>query len=480
MVLVTAAVALSMWALLAQTHGLRGQARAQARIEAVKTAVTVGAGTGGVVALLLALRRQWLSEHEQVHRERVDTATGHDASERRITELYTAAAGQLGGSAPARLAGLYALERLAQDHTAHRQTIVDLICGYLRLPFPATAPVPTPGPELAGLPESDRAARVTADASAAERWGQERVVRLAAQHMLARHLYVDADDFDHRTALRADPSDPVFWPGIRLNLAGAVLLDFEFAGRRVALANFSGARFIGDTNFAHAEFTDHAFFHDARFENGPGHFLGAWFGSRVVFSGADFGTHQARFDEATFTGMVFLDDVAFGGGVSLGWCPGPRRLRPQLGLRTGVAARVGRAASGRRRTHASPLLQPLGGTFRRPSRRHHLGGGGIRPHRNGAPAIAVTPAPARAVRAATSEGAPTRPVRRSNPERGRPCVRGSGSWTWSTVLGSCDLLRAGSATVPPVQAGHEWTAAGRNLSPLPAASFTSVGVRFDP
>lgn len=34
-----------------------------------------------------------------------------------------------------RLGGLHALERLAQDNPAQRQTIVDVICAYLRMPY---------------------------------------------------------------------------------------------------------------------------------------------------------------------------------------------------------------------------------------------------------------------------------------------------------------------------------------------------------
>ena len=64
--------------------------------------------------------------------------TDRDATERRITELYTKAVEQLGSDkAPVRLGGLYALERLAQDNPAHRQTIVNVICAYLRMPFSA-------------------------------------------------------------------------------------------------------------------------------------------------------------------------------------------------------------------------------------------------------------------------------------------------------------------------------------------------------
>lgn len=102
-----------------------------------KTALPVGSGTGGAAALLLALRRQWLSEHTHIRQEAADQVAGFDASERRITELCTAVTRQLGSdSPPVRLAGLYALERLAQDHPAHRQTVVEVYCSYLRMPSP--------------------------------------------------------------------------------------------------------------------------------------------------------------------------------------------------------------------------------------------------------------------------------------------------------------------------------------------------------
>jgi hypothetical protein len=97
------------------------------RVELIKTALTIGAGTGGVVALVLSGRRGWSTEH--------------DAAERRITELYTKAVEQLGSDkAPVRLGGLYALERVAQANPGLRQTIVDVICAYLRMPYTARPP----------------------------------------------------------------------------------------------------------------------------------------------------------------------------------------------------------------------------------------------------------------------------------------------------------------------------------------------------
>jgi hypothetical protein len=78
--------------LIVTTH----PATAADRIDLVKTALSVGAGTGGVVALVLAGRRQWHAEQAQRSTEKSHQAVEHDATQRRITDLYTKAADQLG------------------------------------------------------------------------------------------------------------------------------------------------------------------------------------------------------------------------------------------------------------------------------------------------------------------------------------------------------------------------------------------------
>ncbi|WP_245804945.1 hypothetical protein [Amycolatopsis australiensis] len=81
-----------------------------------------------LAALLLAARRQRSAELDLVQKD-------HDATERRVTEIYGKAADQLGSDkAPVRLAGLCALERLAGGYAEHRQTIVNVRCSYVRMP----------------------------------------------------------------------------------------------------------------------------------------------------------------------------------------------------------------------------------------------------------------------------------------------------------------------------------------------------------
>jgi hypothetical protein len=231
---------------------------ARDRIELIKTGLAIGAGTGGIAALVLTGRRQWSTEHSLAD-------VRHDAIERRITDLYSKAADQLGSDkAAVRLAGLYSLERLAQDMPASRQTIINVLCAYLRMP----------------AVEGD----------------QEPEVRRTAQTILHRHLQPAQHE--------------AFWPGTDLDLAGAQLDRFNMSKIRVRRATFGGATFIGWTTFAEAGFTEAA------------HFGGATFTGSVNFGSALFGA-DARFKGVTFEGAAQFDDAQFLGAALFG---GVRRV----------------------------------------------------------------------------------------------------------------------------------------------------------
>jgi Pentapeptide repeats (9 copies) len=287
------AIAAAVWASTAWLLAQTGAPDAALRIDAIKTGLSVGAGTGGAIALVLAIRRQWLGERAQSHAE-------EDARERRITELYGKAADQLGNEkAPVRLAGLYALERLAQNNPDHRQTIVDVICAYLRMPY-------TP-PEALGTESLDRAAAQ-----------EELQVRLAAQSILAGHLRPR-----HEVWLDPDLPSPEFWNGMEVDLSTAVLIDFDFSRCRALLPNFASARFYGSTTFSYcrtrsltlsgAIFNGPAFFHDAVIDGGA-FFDDVAFHDHVNFSETEFVGDQARFPAAEFHGRA-----AFQGTVFRGW-----------------------------------------------------------------------------------------------------------------------------------------------------------------
>ncbi|MFD4672274.1 pentapeptide repeat-containing protein [Lentzea sp. NPDC058450] len=265
----------------------------KARLEAIKTAGTIVVGTGGAAALWLAARRQQTAEFavhqkklDQAHQDRVAAQTEHDASERRVTDLYTKSVELLGSeNASVRLGGMYALERLAQNVPDQRQTIVNVLCAYLRMPEKESA--------------------------------EDRQVRLTAQRILASHLHPEGD---------------TFWGGIDLDLTGAVLVDFDLTSCRVRTAAFDAAKFVGaaafrevlfagEATFEHAEFGAEASFTNAEFGGraafGDTEFADiAWF-SRAVFravarfDNAVFG-EDAWYSEAMFAGPVLFDDAEFG------------------------------------------------------------------------------------------------------------------------------------------------------------------------
>ncbi|MFI0453681.1 pentapeptide repeat-containing protein [Actinomadura sp. 6N118] len=303
-VVAAALTGVAIWFLLQEAAG-----DPKLRIDAIRTGLTVGLGAGGAFALLIQARRQWLQERAHNHQERTDVlahahqerladAADKDAAERRITEKYNTAAEHLGSDkAPVRLTALYTLERLANDNPGYRQTIVSIICAYLRMPFA----LPTDqegGPDPV---EGQRAAvRRFHTARAAARAGtwpvapvpaagagphEERQVRLTAQRLLHTHLQPDAS---------------VHWPGIHLDLAGATLIDFTLRGCTLAGADFTKATFFGDadfreaTFFGDADFTKVAFSRDADFRKATfAHFADF---TKVTFPG------DADFREATFTG----------------------------------------------------------------------------------------------------------------------------------------------------------------------------------
>src|SRR5439155_20523396 len=139
-------------------------------------------------------------------------------------ELYAKAVERLGfEKAPVRLGALYSLERLAQDKPERRQTIVNVICAYLRMPFPLTMPASKPEPAAAGEQGVPDTKIETMTDELGDTWRQEKQVRLTAQRILAEHLHDKRAKGQHPT----DPPSSRFWPDIRLDLGGATLIDFN-------------------------------------------------------------------------------------------------------------------------------------------------------------------------------------------------------------------------------------------------------------
>ncbi|MET8847558.1 pentapeptide repeat-containing protein [Amycolatopsis sp. NPDC004625] len=239
--LVVAAVAATL--LLTLLGG--GRPEDSARLDALKTAANIVVGTGGAAALLLAARRQRSAELDLVQKD-------HDATERRVTEIYGKAADQLGSDkAPVRLAGLYALERLATGYAEHRQTIVNVLCAYLRMPFDD--------------PEKDL---------------EELQVRKTAQRILLLHL---------RPGSAEEPGGG-FWPDVDLDFSGAKLVGLTLTHCSIRSITCYGAGFFGLASFRGTEFRTKADFNQATFHD------------RVDFRGTVFGGEGESFNGAVFAG----------------------------------------------------------------------------------------------------------------------------------------------------------------------------------
>lgn len=235
------------------------------------------AGAGALVALIVAYRRQRVAEADSFHdRSRV------------ANERFVSAAGQLGDDRPAvRLAGVYGMAGLADDWIEQRQTCVDVLCAYLRMPAP-----PEPG-------TSPPAAR--RQASAAELEVRDTIIRVVGAHLR--------------------PGATMSWQGLGLDFTAARLEggDFEGAVFRGDMIYFDRAVFeSGMIDFKGAVFSRGTVsFRDAVFSGATVSFTGAVFsGGTVNFEGAKFAGGNVSFDDATFgAGTVNFGGAEFSGGT---------------------------------------------------------------------------------------------------------------------------------------------------------------------
>ncbi|MGW2150503.1 pentapeptide repeat-containing protein [Nonomuraea bangladeshensis] len=226
-----------------------------------------------------------------------------------VTDRYGKAVEQLGSTeAPVRLGGLYAPEQLAQNAPALRQTAVDVICSYLRMPYTP------PGEDIGGkVRAAQRSFRSSGPARRGTSGGrdpqEEHQVRLTAQRILAAHLRFDPPTPRRWWRSRPARTQARHWTGVRLDLTGAALVDFDLSHCRVGDARFGGVIFIGFAEFDEATFTGGALFDEVTFTRAA-RFVGATFTQRVTFSGAIF-TGPALFRTASFTRSAWFERVTF-------------------------------------------------------------------------------------------------------------------------------------------------------------------------
>ncbi|GAA1632890.1 pentapeptide repeat-containing protein [Nocardia ninae] len=270
---------------------------AAAPIDITKVALTIVAGVGGVVALVVAYRRQ------------------RDLEQGRFVERFGAAASQLGDRDVAiRIAGVYAMAGVADESDGlRRQQCIDVLCGYLRLPYDAghgssgrtklvtTVPRVELGRDRGEVEEhieyrqNDKEVRDTIVRVIVDRLRPETDCSWSNSYFDFRTAYLEETDFSRATfAGLARFGRATF-------ASDAWFTDTHFAGdawftraKFLADARFERSVFRKDAWFAHVEFVGTAWFKDARFW-GKTRFTDVTFRRGGEFRGVDFGTRLASF-----------------------------------------------------------------------------------------------------------------------------------------------------------------------------------------
>jgi uncharacterized protein YjbI with pentapeptide repeats len=244
-----------------QEGGLETANRTPA-FQTTQLVLTLVGGIGAAILVVVAYRRQ------------------RDLELARFDERFAAAAAQLGaGTAAERLAGVYAMAALADTWEIHRQQCIDVLCGYLRLPY-------DPSSGLLKTVVSEHTWSVGGGGTGKEirtyeQLPNDREVRLTIISVITTHLREGAS---------------VSWQGHDLDFTGATFDGGDFTGAVFSgWVNFGGARFTGDDIS----------------------FLGTRFSSGIVyFGGAEFSASFIIFTEAAFDGaLVNFGSARFSGGT---------------------------------------------------------------------------------------------------------------------------------------------------------------------
>ncbi|MFF7127188.1 pentapeptide repeat-containing protein [Streptomyces sp. NPDC008240] len=265
--------------------------------------VGLGGGLLGGTGVYFGARRSSRSL-----RESAEKSLEHERT-RLLNERFSTAAELLGHEeAACRLAGVHAMAGLADDWAERRQTCIDVLCAYLRMPY---YPL---GPNIDG----------PADGQA------NREVRLTVIRTIRDHLLRDTPpetswcgyDLDF-TGATFDGGDFSFarFSGGKVGFTGAAFSGSEvsFSGAKFSGSevSFSGAKFSGGKlSFGGATFSSgEVSFRDAAFSGSEVSFNGIFRGGRVNFYKATFSVGRVNFNGATFaSGEVSFNGAVFSGG----------------------------------------------------------------------------------------------------------------------------------------------------------------------
>jgi uncharacterized protein YjbI with pentapeptide repeats len=270
---------------------------ATSRADALRTGGLAAAAVVALYALWLNDRRRQVEEGRQrVERERyeLELLRAERDRDRNTDERFVKSVELLGHDADqVRVGALHALAGLARDRGDYAQTVLDVLCSYLRRPFQ--------NPNLSDAPDLD-----------AER---ELQVRLTAQRLIGELLPKVGSD----------------QAGFDLDLTGASLEYLDLSGRKIGELSLRRAQLLSTTNFNDCEVTGAAMFTDATFVRGRlnGNFYcrrvtfhdRAWFrrtkfGFLADFEGTTF-AGDAHFRNAVFADQALFADATFRSSLDL-------------------------------------------------------------------------------------------------------------------------------------------------------------------
>ncbi|MFE0027937.1 pentapeptide repeat-containing protein [Amycolatopsis sp. NPDC059021] len=247
--------------------------------DALKTGGLAGGAVVALYALWLNDRRRKVEEaRQEVERDRhtLELSRAELDRERVGDERFAKSVELLGHEADqVRVGALHALAGLARSRESYRQTVLDVLCSYLRRPFTH----PHSG-------EEEPVAKKKSVDAAADR---ERQVRLTAQRLigdlLPSHKAVDA-------------------PAYKLDLTGAELEYFDLSERTIGELVMRYVSLHSSTNLSKCRIL------------GPAYFTGAGTGHRRL---GYFRCEETTFsDRAWFSGTMFHEDAVFRGTTFAG------------------------------------------------------------------------------------------------------------------------------------------------------------------
>ncbi|ANN14496.1 hypothetical protein SD37_01700 [Amycolatopsis orientalis] len=265
---------------------------ATSRSEALKTGGIAGGAIVALYALWLNDRRRRVEERRQEierQRQELELRRADQDRDRISDERFAKAVELLGHDADqVRVGALHALAGLARGRAVYTQTVLDILCSYLRRPFEHpryadTAKLPGNTPPKEGSEVQD----------------QELQVRQTAQRLIGE-LLPAADSEGTR--------------GYDLDLTGAVLEYFDLSDRKIGKLLLRYGGLYNSTNLSGCVFLGPVYLTGAgtKEKKRIGFFRcsGAKFTQRAWFSGVQF-SEDVEFDGTVFAGETSFKDSVF-------------------------------------------------------------------------------------------------------------------------------------------------------------------------